>query len=139
MGKTWMYRFFGAGKLPQKLREKLQAEEIVLLDEGISGSITYQNFRAPGKVSNWKRSMFTGAVVLTKRRFVGLAYIRPVINLPYDDPRLPAVQVTQPEPEVLCVAFDAATFHDDWSGSIECCFKTVHTHQIRCALERRGL
>lgn len=139
MGKTWMYRFFGAGKLPQKLREKLEAEEIVLLDEGISGSITYQNFRAPGKVSNWKRSMFTGAVVLTKRRFVGLAYIRPVINLPYDDPRLPAVQVTQPEPEVLCVAFDAATFHDDWSGSIECRFKTVYTQQIRYALERCGL
>lgn len=138
MGKTWMYRFFGAGKLPQKLREKLEAEEIVLLDEGIGGSITYENFRAPGKASNWKRSIFTGAVVLTKTRFVGLAYVRPVINLPYDDPRLPAVQVTLPEPEVLSVAFDAATFHDDWSGSIECRFKTAHAQQIRDALMRRG-
>jgi len=139
MGKTWMYRFFGAGKLPLKLREKLEAEEIVLLDEGIGGSITYQNFLAPGKASAWKHSGFTGAVLLTKTRFVGLAYVRPVINLPYDDPRLPAVQITLPEPDMLRIAFDAATFHDGWSGSIECRFKTAHAQKICSALDRRAL
>ena len=134
MGKTWMYRLLGAGKLPHQLQEKLVAEWIVLLDEGIGGSITYQNFRAPGKASNWKRSNFTGAVVLTKVRFVGLAYTRPVINLPYDDPRLPAVQVTLPGAQTISLAFDAATFHDDWSGSIECRFDTEHAAHIQATL-----
>jgi hypothetical protein len=50
MAKTLLYRLFGVGKISWQLSSTLKVEGIVLLDEGISGSVTYLNFRAPGNI-----------------------------------------------------------------------------------------
>lgn len=119
MAKTWLHRLFGAGQIPKALRTKLEGEGLILLDEGIGGSITYKNFRAPGKAFAWKRSGFTGAVALTNVRFVAFAFGRQIINVPFDDPRFQQLQCTRDENGDLRVVFDPAIFHDDWSGSVE--------------------
>src|SRR2546430_14379501 len=80
MAKTLLYRLFGVGSVPRQLSATLQSEGIVLLDEGIAGSVTYLDFRAPGKRSNWRRQWFTGTIALTQVRLVALQYSNTAIN-----------------------------------------------------------
>ncbi len=80
MAKTLLYRLFGVGKIPAQLSAELRSEVIVLLDEGIPGSDTYLDFRAPGRRSSWRRQWFTGAIALTQTRLVALQYANFAIN-----------------------------------------------------------
>ena len=61
MAKSLLYRLFGAGKIPAPLMSQLNAEGIILFDEGVKGSVTYRNFRAPGKRFSWRRQGFAGS------------------------------------------------------------------------------
>jgi hypothetical protein len=124
MAKTLLYRIFGVGKIPWQLSSTLKIEGIVLLDEGISGSVTYLNFRAPGKYSSWRRQWFTGSIALTQARLLGLQYANPIINVPVTDERLRSMRFSVEGGNTLLVAFDPALFHNDWSGTIECRFRT---------------
>jgi hypothetical protein len=45
--------------MPKKYAPTLRGEGIVLLDEGIGGSITLKNFKGPGRRHSWKRNRFT--------------------------------------------------------------------------------
>jgi len=119
MGKTFLYRFFGKGKLPQHMASLLEREEIVLCDEGIGGSVTYRNFRAPGRFYGWRREWFTGSAVLTRARFAAFSFSSPIINIPLDDPRLGELKCSIENESTFCVRFDPAIFHDGWSGTIE--------------------
>lgn len=134
MGKTWLYHLFKIGGIPAGLRAKLEQEGIVLLDEGIGGTITYQNFRAPGRAYAWKRSGFSGAVAMTTVRFVAFAYGRQVINAPWDDARRAQLRVSCEAPDRLLIAFDPAIFHDDWSGTVEVRLATTYAQQLHARL-----
>ena len=124
MAKTLLYRLFGVGKIPTQLSAELRSEVIVLLDEGISGSTTYLDFRAPGRRSSWQRQWFTGAIALTQTRLVALQYSNFAINVPVTDERLHRMRFAVEEGTTLLVAFDPALFHNDWSGTIEYRFRT---------------
>ncbi len=130
MAKSLLYRLFGAGKIPAPLMSELTAEGVVLCDEGVKGSITYKHFRAPGKAFSWRRQGFAGSIVLTKTRIVGLAYSKFLINAPLSDERLSKMKFSVESNGALCVAFDAALFHDDWSGEIEYRFKTPEAKRL---------
>jgi len=39
----------GLGKIPKLLNDALRIEGIVVFDEGVPASVTYRDFRAPGK------------------------------------------------------------------------------------------
>ncbi len=116
--------------MPAPLMSELNAEGIVLFDEGVKGSITYRNFRAPGKAFSWKRQGFAGSIALTKTRIVGLAYSKFLINAPLSDERLRKMNFSVESNGALCVAFDAALFHADWSGTIEYRFKTEEAQRL---------
>jgi hypothetical protein len=66
MAKPLLYRVFGVGKIPAPLMSQLQNEGIILADEGVKGSVTYRNFRAPGRRDSWRRQWFIGSIALTK-------------------------------------------------------------------------
>ena len=134
MGKTGLYRLFKIGNIPAGLRTKLEEEGIVLLDEGIGGTITYQNFRAPGRAYAWKKSGISGAVALTNVRFVAFAYGRQVINVPWNDPRRKQLRVTCEASERLLIAFDPVIFHADWSGTVEVRLVTAYAQQLHARL-----
>jgi hypothetical protein len=134
MGKTWLYHLFKIGGIPAGLRAKLEQEGITLLDEGIGGTITYQDFRAPGRAYAWKKSWFSGAVALTNVRFVTFAYGRQVINVPWDDPRRKHLRVTCEARDRLLVVFDPAIFHDGWSGTVEVRLTTTYAQQLHARL-----
>ena len=126
MPKTLLYRLFGVGRMPQQWRSTIESEGVVLFDEGIGGSITYRDFRAPGKRFAWRKVAFSGSIALTKTRLVALQYANPAINVPLDEPRLKQMQFSVEGEDTLLVAFNANLFHNDWSGTIEYRFRTEH-------------
>lgn len=122
--KTILHRLFGVGRIPRRLRSELDSERILLLDEGIGGSITYRKFRAPGKRFALRRTWFTGSLAVTEARVTGFAYTRQVLNVPRKHPRIADISVRIEPSSVLCISFDAEKFHADQSGRIELRFRT---------------
>jgi hypothetical protein len=125
LAKTLLYRLFGLGKIPAQLMTALQSEGILALDEGIKGSVTYRDFRAPGKYSAWRRQWFTGSIILTKVRLVSLQSLSQAIDVPVADERIRSLQISVEKEGTLLIAFDPALFHPDWSGTIEYRFRTT--------------
>lgn len=136
MAKTFLYRLFGAGKVPAPLTAELKREGILLLDEGIRGSVTYLNFRSPGRYANWKRQWYTSAIVLTEIRLLALRHSNPIINVPLADERFHHMRFSLEAGDTLLVVFDAALFHSDWSGTIEYRFRTPQAQQFLNRLRR---
>ncbi len=124
MAKSLLYRLFGAGKISEDLTAQFKSEGLLLLDEGIKGSVTYLDFRMPGSYSNWRRQWYTSSIVLTNLRLVALRYSQMIINVPLTDERFRGLQFSLEEDDTLLVAFDASLFHNDWSGKIEYRFRT---------------
>src|SRR5260370_11831927 len=111
MAKTLLYRLLGVGKIPRQLSATLQSEGIVLLDEGIAASVTYLDFRSPGRRSNWRRKWFTGSIALTQVRLVALQYSNTPINVPVDDERMRSIRFSLEGHTTLFVPFNPPLFH----------------------------
>ena len=124
MAKTLFYRLFGLGKMPEQFKAALNSEGILLFDEGIKASVTYLDFRAPGKRFGWRRQWFSGCIALTQVRLVALQYSNPAINVPFTDDRIRRLRLSIEGDETLLIAFDPSLFHDDWSGTLEYRFRT---------------
>ena len=101
--------------------------------KALLGSVTYLDFRSPGRRSNWRRQWFTGAIALTQVRLVALQYSNTAINVPVTDERIRSLRFSVEEQATLVVAFDPALFHPDWSGTMEYRFRTS---QAQAFLER---
>lgn len=137
MGKTLAYRLFRVGRIPEQFKAQMEAEGIVIQDEGFSGSTTYKNFHRPGVYSGWRRVWHTTALTITRTRLVGMAFSNPIINVPFTDERIRRLNVSLENPGTLLIAFDASLFHDDWSGSIEYRFRTSQAQAFLDALKAR--
>ena len=135
--KTLVYRLFGLGKLAETVRTELTSEGIVLWDEGISGSVTFVNFRAPSRYSSWRRRWYTSSIVLTRTRLFGVHFTSPVINVPLADERLRGVQISAETPNTFAFAFDAGLFQPTWSGQITYHFRTQHAEALVAELQIR--
>ena len=136
MAKTLLYRLFGVGKIPAQWRATIESEGVVLMDEGIGGSVTYRDFRSPRRRASWKKSAFSGAIALTRTRLLGLQFSRPAINVPLDDERLRQMQFSNEGADRILIAFNANLFHDDWSGTIEYRFRTPQAPAFLKSLNR---
>lgn len=124
MSKSLLYRLFGLGKIPENERPALEAEGLVLVEEGIRGSITFRNFKAPWRRHSYRRSGFAGSIVLTEQRLVAYAFSKHVVNIPVNHPQFRKIEISVDKADRLCIAFEASDFHDDRSGSIELRFRT---------------
>lgn len=136
--KTLLHRLFKVGTLPRRLRAALEAEGLVLVDEGLRGSVAFHRFRAPGKRFSRRREWFTGAVALTRARFVAFAYGRRLVDVPLDDPRLGEVEARVDAPSWLVLGFDAGLFHPERSGRIEVRIRTRFAAEIAERLRTGG-
>ena len=129
MAKSLLYRLLGVGKIPKLLGDRLGMEGVVISDEGIRGSVTYRDFRAPGRYSSWRKQVFIGSVVVTNIRLVALRSSRFAVDVPFTDERIRRLQLSR-ERDRLVIAFDASLFHDDWSGMIEYRYQTSQAEEI---------
>jgi hypothetical protein len=125
MSKTLLYRLLGLGQVPLKYAPTLRKEGIVLMDEGIGGSVTYKHFVAPGRRHSWKKSRFTGSLVLTERTFAAFAMARPLFFVPLDDKRLAELRCSIDQDRALIVTYDASLLNAKWSGTVNCRFRTA--------------
>jgi hypothetical protein len=129
VAKSLLYRLFGVGRIPKLIGDRLRMEGVVVADEGIGGSVTYRDFRAPGRYSSFRKQAFVGSVVVTNIRLVGLMSSRFAIDVPFSDQRIRQLQFSR-ERDRLLIAFDASLFHDDWSGTIEYRYHTSQAADI---------
>ena len=136
MATTLLYRLFGIGKIPEPLKLELQREGVLLLEEGIGGSATYRDFRAPGRYSKWRRQWFSGSLALTEARLVALQYSQMIVNIPLTDERIRRLDVSVERNDTLVIAFDAALFQSHWSGKIEYRFHTPQAGRFQDLLAR---
>jgi hypothetical protein len=131
MRKTLLHRIFGWGKIPKRYEPTLHNEGIVLLDEGIGGSITLKKVKAPGRYHSWKRSWFTGCLVLTEKTFAAFSFVKPLIYVPLDHEDITSLHCTVEENDSLLITYDASAFNEKWSGEIECRFETPQAQMFR--------
>ena len=136
MAKTLLYRLFGVGKIPAQWRATIESEGLVLIDEGVGGTVTYRDFCSPGRRASWKKSAFSGAIALTRTRLLALQFSRPVINVPLEDERLRQMQFSVEREDRILIAFNANLFHNDWSGTIEYRFRTPEAAAFLKSLSR---
>ncbi|MCG6879363.1 MAG: hypothetical protein LJE96_09490 [Deltaproteobacteria bacterium] len=130
MRKSILYTLFRMGRLPKDMAQILEGEGIVLLDEGIPGSITLRNFRAPGRIHGYKKTLFAGSLVVTELRFAAFAFSRPMVNVPLGDPKLNLLDITIDRRKALMVKFDAHRFHEEWKGTVELRFASSVAHMF---------
>lgn len=131
MAKSLLYRLFGIGRIPYPLRSQLQTEGITVLDEAVKGSVTYRDFRAPGKRDLKRRQWYVASIALTRVRRLALRGKTAIINVPLSDERIRAMRYSlEKGGAVLCIAFDAGLFHHDWSGTIEYRFRSTEAQHF---------
>ena len=112
-----------------------QGEGIVFLDEGINGSVTFKDFRAPERRYSWKRSWFIGSIVVTQKTFAVFSLIRLVFLLPLGDGRLSHLHCKLHDRNHIRVSFDASFFNEASNGEVEC---SLRTHNAAELLELLG-
>jgi hypothetical protein len=119
-----------ARKVAAAYKSQLQPEGIVLFEEDVKGSITYRNFRSPGRYANWRKVLITSLIAVTKTRLLALKGSSPIINVPFTDERLRQMKFSLEGEKTLLVAFDANLFQPEWSGEIEYRFKTSQARRF---------
>jgi hypothetical protein len=139
MRKSLFYTFFRLGRVPKQVLPILESEGIVLLDEGLRGSVTLRNYRAPGRIHSYKNTIFAGSLVVTGQRFVGFAFSKPLVNIPLHDDRLRALELSVPRGGLLCITFDPSVFDIERSGSVECRFRTENAMTFLERVESKPL
>lgn len=85
----------GDGTLSPEMLAALESEGLVLVEQGLSGSVSYSHFKAPGRRFNGKITPERIGLGLSEQRLV--AYCRSgkvkLIDTQFDNPRLDAVTV----------------------------------------------
>jgi hypothetical protein len=124
--------------VPGHAIQRIQSEGILVKEEGIGGSITFRKFRAPGKFFSWRRKWFVGSIVLTRKSFRAFWFSRKIINVPWASSEISRLDYFLEGKKTLFVGFDAAAFHENWSGYIEVRFSTDRANEIIETIERYG-
>ncbi len=133
-GKCFL-RLFGSGRLPPDGASLIAADLSALIAESLVCSITFVNFRAPGRYSSWRRQWFLGSLAVAKDRLVAYRYGKCLVNVPWDDPRVREIKFSVPQPSCLLLAYDASLFQPTWSGIIELRFTTGDAERVLRAIE----
>ena len=136
MSKSLLFRWFGLGKIPGDARAQIDREGVVFEEEGISGSVTFRRFRAPGRRYGWRRTWFMGSIVLTREHFLAFTFSRPIVGVAWHHPRLNDLHCSLAGSDTLCVQFDVAAFHEGWSGDIEVRFSTPMAPKLLREIEK---
>jgi hypothetical protein len=127
----------GNGTRPDAVRAELDAERVVVCEEGLGGSLTFRHFKAPGRRSNWRKQAIVAALVVTERRLAVYARGRPLVDVAFDDPRFGALDLDVDGPSVS-ITFDVARFHDDMTGELTVRVRPADPAGVIAALRARA-
>lgn len=139
MRKTILFRLFGIGAIPKKMRPVLESEGIVVADQGMRGRFITRNVKGPGKRYCYRTEGFSGCLVVTKKRIICFVYGKRQMHIAVDDPMISSLYVENPRKEYLSVSFESAAFRKGWSGIIEFRFKTDKAGRFYDVLTAAGV
>ncbi|MGM0564319.1 MAG: hypothetical protein ACQES2_08310 [Pseudomonadota bacterium] len=138
MKKSFLYRWFGLGRLPRRLSPLVQTEGLLLLDEGITGWWSTRRINGPLRRYRYRKEGLIGSLVVTRRRFMAYSFSKRQINIGLDDERMSGLAVSAPSPKKLLIEFDASDFHPNWQGQIQWQFNTAKARQFLSILLESG-
>ena len=130
----------GDGSLTPELRAALESEGLVLLEEGLGGSVRYSHFKAPGKSFNGKVTPVRIGLAISEERFV--LYCRSgrtnLIDTPFSSPRMEMLDVSLlGDDKVAClIDYDRGDV-PDVSGQVTIRAKTPNAPAIAEELRAR--
>lgn len=139
MRKTILYRLFKIGGIPKKLRPVLEAEKIILFDEGIGGWFITRNLKAPGKRFKYRREGFSGFLAITKKRIIAYTFWKRQINISVEDPKISELFVQIVTPQSISISFESSVFNRGWQGAIELRFNTSRAPKFYEVLRHIGV
>lgn len=105
----WLGRLLlGSGALRPELRAALDAEGLVLIEEGLSGSVRYTKFRAPGRYSNGKVTPERMGLGISRERLV--VYCKSgrvkLVDTAFSNPRLHMLSVSLKDAGRVAIGVD---------------------------------
>ncbi len=111
----------GNGRLKPELRAELESEGLVMLEEGLVGSIRYDHFRAPGKRFNGKVTGVRVAVGISRERLVVYSHSGRVelVDSPFSSPRLGALEPSVDTKGRLSLRIDYARMPEAAANGVE--------------------
>lgn len=138
MQKTLLYKLFGIGSIPKKIRPAIEAEQIVVADEGIGGWFITKRVKGPGKRYRNRAEGFSGCLVITKKRVLCYTYWKRQINISVDGPGISQFSVWLPKAGKLSISFESSAVNKQWAGVVEFRFKTAKAQLFHDALTAIG-
>jgi hypothetical protein len=98
----------GDGKLKPELRAALESEGLVLIEEGLPGSVRYKRFRAPGRRHHGKVTPERMGLAVSEERFV--VYCRSgsvkLIDTLFSNPRLGMFEISLEGHDTVAIRID---------------------------------
>lgn len=139
MGFLTRFRI-GNGTLTPELKAKLEAEGLVLIEEGLPGTVRYTHFKAPGRRHHGKVSREKLGLAISEERFV--IYCRSglveLADSSFDNPRLALLDISLQEEDELEVLIDYDRAHmEKVSGQIAIRAKAPNAASIADQLNAR--
>lgn len=119
----------GSATMPASLRSSLEAEGITFLAEGLTGSITYRNYKAPGKRYGVAKQGTAGAVAISSKRLVVWVSRGGYIDIPLSMVGS-AVRASSDKPNQVSFRYEAGQFRPETSGKVEIRLSTPQSAQI---------
>ena len=99
---------FGNGTLRPELRAALESERLVVLEEGLPGSVRYKRFRAPGRFHYGKVTGERIGLAISRERLV--AYCRSgkgkLVDTAFSDPRMSMLDVSLHDDDTVAIRID---------------------------------
>ena len=130
----------GDGSLTPELRATLEAEGLVLVEEGLRGKIRYDAFKAPGKRFYGKVAIERIGLAISEYRFA--VYCRSgsveLIDSPFSEPRLALIEVSAEPGDELAIRIDYDRFGEPKvSGRITITARTPRAAEIADQIRAR--
>ena len=123
--------FFGMGKIPSQERIRLEEEGIILIEEGVTGSVKFRNFKDSMHYIFWKKKLIYGWLALTEKRLRLYGNIGVVnVDLPLDHPAFGQVMIEAVKDSLLEISFDIASFMPKSSGQITLRYRTDQAREF---------
>jgi len=98
----------GSGTLKPELRAALEAEGLVRLEEGLTGSVRYTRFRAPGRYHHGKISGVRVGLGISRERLVVYSHSgrAKLLDTRFADPRASMLDVALDRDDRLAIGVD---------------------------------
>jgi hypothetical protein len=118
MAKSLFYRFLFIGKMPEHYKSELSGENLIILEEGLKLTVTFRNYKSPGKNFRLKKYWGTGAIGISRNQIIVTYFNSKMLKVRFDDPRFKKIQKIF-DKRNLFLKINAHDFNEKTSGEIE--------------------